>query len=151
MATMNEFQRDVLALFAAKEAGPGASADQMKAIAMCIRNRVRQGWHGGDWMQIMEHHNDVRGNDEFEWAELSIEDRNLQILVRDIDEIFFSRRDWEKDPSRERMPGLDEGIGDATYWAFINYPFTEWFRAHILHDHQNHKLKAQMGLMVFYT
>lgn len=148
--TMNEFQRAALAMFAAKEAGPGANADQMKGIAMCIRNRVRQGWHDGDWLKVIERAGDVRAN-EIEYGELDSNDRDLQIFVRDIDEIYFSRRDWEKDPSGARMPALDEAIGNATYWSFINQPFTGWFRIQILNDPQNHPPRTQMGLMMFYT
>lgn len=149
--TMNDLQRAYLTIFAAREAGRRASADQMKAIAMCVRNRVRQGWHDGDWIKVMEHAGEVRANIPAPFlVELDGNDRNLQTLARDIDDIYFSRRDWTRQPSGEEMPSLDEAIGNACYWAFINQPFTSWFEQHILQDPANHPQKTSMGLMMFY-
>jgi len=147
--TINDVQRAYLAIFAAREAGPGASADQMKAIAMCIRNRVRQGWHEGDWIKVIENADKYRAN-LHRPAPIDASDRNFQTLARDIDDIYFSRRDWDKEPSHDRMPGLDEAIGNCCYWAFASQPLTSWFLINIAND-QNHILKTNMGLMMFYT
>jgi hypothetical protein len=148
--TMNDIQRAYLAIFAAREAGARASSDQMMAIAMCVRNRVRQGWHDGDWMKVIEHAGLTRAHPPGPAVELDANDRNFQNLARDIEEVYFSRRDWTKQPSGEQMPSLDEAIGNACFWAFINRPYTGWFTDHILHDATNHPQKASMGLMMFY-
>lgn len=148
--TINDIQRAYLALFAAREAGSGASAEQMMAIACCIRNRVRQGWHDGDWMKVIEHAAEVRANLPGPAVALDANDKNFQRLVKDIDEIYFSRRDWRRDPSGEAMPSMEEAIGASCYWAFINQPFTNWFMENVLHDPENHPQRSNMGLMMFY-
>jgi len=148
--TIGDVQRAYLAIFAAREAGLNASADQMKAIAMCIRNRVRQGWENGDWIRVMERSCDTRANLGRPLAEIDVSDRDFQIMARDVDEIYFSRRDWQKEPSRQSMPDLDEAIGNAVFWGFIDYPFTTWFTEKVIKDQKNHPQKSGMGVMLFY-
>lgn len=148
--TVNDIQRAYLCLFAVREAGPRASADQMKAIAICIRNRVRQGWHEGDWIKVIENADETRANEPIA-MHLDANNRDFQILARDIEEIYFSRRDWTREPSLAQMPDLDEAIGAATYWAFINRPLTPWFQSHIVGDPKNHPSKTSFGLMMFYN
>lgn len=148
--TINDIQRAYLAIFAAREAGQNASSEQMKAIACCIRNRVRQGWHDGDWMKVIEHADEVRANLPGPAVKLDTQDRNFQRLVRDIDDIYFSRCDWRKNPSGDPMPGMEEAIGAACYWAYVNQPFTSWFLDHVVHQPDSHPQRANMGLMFFY-
>jgi hypothetical protein len=146
--TINDIQRAYLAIFAAREAGPGASAEQMKAIACCIRNRVRQGWHDSDWIKVIEGAAEVRANLPGPAVQLDGQEKNFQRLIRDIDEIYFSRRDWQ--PSGDPMPSMEEAIGRACYWAFINQPFTTWFLDNVLHQPESHPQRANMGVMFFY-
>lgn len=148
--TVSDIQRAMLAIFAVREAGQGASVEQMRAIAMCVRNRVRQGWHDGDWIKVMEHADDTRANLPGVPVKINGDDRNFQRFVRDIEEIYFSRRDYSKDPTRAAMPDLDEAVGNSCYWAFLNKPFTSWFTEHVLDDVEHHKQKAAMGTMLFY-
>ena len=147
--TLNDIQRAYLAMFAAREAGEGGALEQMKAICYCIRNRVRQGWHGGDWMQVLEHADEARGNP---WRPYRIDagNRNFQRLIMDIDEIYFSRRDYDREPSNAKMPDLEEAIGKACYWLFLNAPVLPWFEQSILKDPKNHPQKSNMGLMLFF-
>lgn len=149
--TLNDIQRAHLAMMAVREAGEGGALEQMKAICYCIRNRVRQGWHGGDWIQVLEHLDDARGN-VVTGPRMVIDagNRNFQRLIMEIDEIYFSRRDYEREPSNARMPDLEEAIGKACYWLFINQPVVSWFEDHILKDPKNHPQKANMGLMLFF-
>ena len=148
--TLNDIQRAELACFAARAAGPDGCLEQMHAIAYCIRNRVRQGWHEGEWLQVLEHADEAAGNVAGPRVILDANNRSFQRLIQDVDEIYFSRRDYHKDPSGEAMPALEEAIGNACYWAFINQPFTKWFREAIIGDARNHPQKTNMGTMFFY-
>lgn len=148
--TQRDIDRAHLALFAAREAGPRGTLEQMQAIAMCMRNRVRQGWHDGEWMKVLENADDYRAHDPGPHFPLDADNRSFQRLIRDIDEIYFSRRDWDKEPSYDKMPSLDEAMGKCCYWAFIDgRPFRPWFEANIIKS-RIHTQKAQMGLMLFY-
>lgn len=147
--TLNDIQRAQLAVYSIKAAGQGASLEQMKAIAICIRNRVRQSWHDGDWLKNIEHADEVAAHLPGPRVLLDPDSRSFQVMIRDIDEIYFSRRDWEKSPSHAAMPSLDEAIGRCCYWAFLNRPFTPWFTEHIIH-HDEHKQRGTMGTMIFF-
>jgi hypothetical protein len=148
--TLNDLQRAELACFAARAAGPDGCLEQMAAICYCIRNRVRQGWHDGDWLQVLEHADETAANLPGPRVILDANKRSFQRLLQDVDEIYFSRRDFTHHPSGDPMPALEEAIGNAVYWAFINQPFTAWFRENVIDDPANHRQKANMGLILFY-
>jgi hypothetical protein len=148
--TLHDLQRAQLVAVAFDEAGPGGSLEQMRAIAMCIRNRVRQGWYDGDWLEVIENMQSTAANLARVHVPLDGNNRSLQRLIADIDEIYFSRRDYVREPSGQKMPDLEEAIGNAVYWAFINQPFSPWFKIHVLDDPSHHPQKANMGLLFFY-
>jgi hypothetical protein len=148
--TLNDIQRAELAVFAARAAGPGACLEQMTAICYCIRNRVRQGWHDGEWLKVLENAGDVAANLPGPRVILDADNRSFQRLIQDVDEIYFSRRDFIREPSGDSMPAMEEAIGNACYWAFVNQPFTAWFKEKIIDDPANHPQKANMGLMFFF-
>ena len=111
---------------------------------------MRQGWHEGEWLQVLEHAEEVAANLPAPRIYLEAGNRSFQRLIQDVDEIYFSRRDFQNDPSGDAMPSMEEAIGKACYWAFINQPFTVWFRENIIGDPENHPQKANMGLLFFY-
>ena len=96
--TQNDFIRAQLAAFCIREAGPDAPLEHMKAIALVMRNRVRQGWHGGDWLENIDRAAEYSAHGPGPRALLDLKNRNQSRLVREIDEIFFSRPtdDFEK-------------------------------------------------------
>jgi hypothetical protein len=158
--TLNDVQRAQLALFAARAAGQGASLEQMKAIAYCIRNRVKAGWWDGQWLTVMEHAGEIEANELDEPWYLDLNNRALQRLVADIDEIYYGGRTAggarvEQAPMvaqryAAESTDLEEAIGKSVYWAWLNRPFTTWFRENVLEQSHNHPNRAQMGMMVFF-
>jgi hypothetical protein len=148
-------------LFAARAAGQGASLEQMKAVAYCIRNRVKAGWWDGQWLTVMERAGETLANtpDDEPWY-LDPNNRALQRLVADVDEIYYGGRPAagarvEQTPmmaQRYAAEGgdLEEAIGKSVYWAWLNRPFTVWFRKNILEETHNHPNRAQMGMMAFF-
>lgn len=145
--TLNDVQRAQLVLFAAREVGPRGSVEQMRAICCCIRNRVRNGWGDGTWMWVLEHHHEVAAHAP-STEPLDPNNRPLQRLMRDVDEIFFGN------PPEEAYAGADiEGaIGNKhLYWMFLDRPApTPWFLENIVHRQQEHKSTATMGTMIFF-
>lgn len=143
--TIAEFQRAMLAEFAIREAGHDGPLDQMKAIAMCMRTRVREGWWDADWIQIIEHAHEVAGNPGHgSMTMLSLESRSAQRMIREVDEIFFSR-------SEEADAGtLEDAIGKSCYWLFMNRPIRPWFRANIIEAPKTYRQRSQMGLIMFF-
>lgn len=147
--TLNDIQRAALALFAAREAGPSASLEQMKGICYVIRNRVRAGWFDGNWITVMEHADEASGNMPAERFYLDLQSRSLQRLFRDIDDIYYgggSGNSW----TPEQAADLETAVGKQLYWMFIDRPHNPWFVERILRDPENHPNRAQAGTMMFY-
>jgi hypothetical protein len=144
--TLNDVQRAALVLFAAREAGPDANLEQMKAICYVIRNRVRAGWGDGNWLTVIEDHASMAANERLE-DRIRIEDRRLQALARDIDQIFFGTEDDEISKVCARQ---DKERGPIMHWNFIQRPIRKWFEETICHDSANHPSRAQIAMMMLY-
>ena len=165
--TLNDVQRAELALFAARAAGAGASLEQMKGIAYCIRNRVKQGWHDGQWLTVMEHAEEAAANLPEARTCLDPGNRALQRLIADVDDIYYGSGSAASQgaemkgqarvsgpPTAQRFApqggDLEEALGKCCYWARLNEPFTAWFQENILDRPDEHPMRAQMGLTMFY-
>lgn len=153
--TDNDFQRAMLVEFAVRQAGARASVEMMQCICYVIRNRVRAGWHDGNWINVMEHAEDSACNEPGRKVILDPADRSFQILKRDIDDIYYGQSGFgwgEPDATKDQAEdSLETAVGTALYWAFLDRPMTEWFKANIIADKVNHKDRAQMGMMLFFT
>jgi hypothetical protein len=138
---LSTFERAQLAGFAYKAARRTGSLDCMKAICYVLRNRLRAGWGNGTWLSIMDAHPDVEGNSQ-EWNEVSLDaqDRLLQLLVRDIDDIYMGT-------SEDDTKGV---VQDALYFQFIDQQPSAWFVEHIVRDAVNHPRIAQVGPLAFF-
>lgn len=155
--TLNDVQRAALALFAARAAGPDAALEQMKAIAYCMRNRVKAGWYDGQWLAVIEHAADAAGNPPQPFH-LDPNSRALQRLVADIDDIYYGARPSEQQrvqaPIAQRYApqggDLEDAVGKSCYWCWINQPLTPWFKDKILSQPAEHPSRAQMGLMALF-
>jgi hypothetical protein len=159
--TLNDVQKAELALFAARAAGEKASLEQMKAIAYVVRNRVKAGWHDGQWLTVMEHAADAAGNLEGPRVLLDPSTRTLQRMIADVDDIYYRAggRDsgnheavWNR--TAQGVPAEADNMEDALrkvlYWCFVNQPLTPWFQENILDRPEDHAMRAQMGLMMFF-
>ncbi|MGA9668395.1 MAG: hypothetical protein WBQ94_04260 [Terracidiphilus sp.] len=160
--TLNDMQRAALALYAARAAGEGGSLEQMKGIAYCIRNRVKAGWYDGQWLTVIEHADESGANPPGIRVVLDPNNRALQRLAADIDDIYYgagaegpgNREQKKLAPVAQNFAPsggeLRDAVGRACYWAWVNEPFTAWFQEHILDHPEDHIMKAQMGMMLFF-
>lgn len=137
--TLNDLQRAALVMFAVRAGGPTASLDELKAICYVMRNRVTHGW-AESWLEVMEAAAESAGNLDYESSPLSLSDRRLQMLARDVDEIFYG----------EAAAPLLEVVGEQLFYCFINRPISPWFTENIIRDSENHPCRAQIGLMMLY-
>lgn len=153
--TLNDVQRAALVMFAARAAGKGASLEQMKAIALCIRKRVWDGWFDGSWLAVIEHADESLAN-PLERMYLDVNSRTLQRFIADIDDLYYSQRSRQQAPTHQSknaqqipLDGDFASVGDCCYWMFLNQPIRPWFQERILNCPEQHAHKAQMGLMLF--
>lgn len=144
--TLNDLQRAALVLFAAREAGPGSSLDQMRAICHVVRNRVQAGW-AESFLEVLNLAPDSNANEGCELTALSPNDRRLQMLARDVDEIYYGQADDEV----ARMCGrIDKEHGPLLYWAFVDKPIRPWFRDTIARNPTAHPQRGILGFLYLY-
>lgn len=140
--TLNDLQKAALVLFAAKEAGNTGSLAAMKGICYAIRNRVRAGWHDGSWIDVIENANDYAGNPATDRPRiLTLNDRGLQMLARDIDALFYSG-------------GMEDEVAESfktvLYWQHIDRMSTPWFFENIIRNPQEHRRAVLVGTIAFF-
>lgn len=150
--TLSEFSRALLAEFCIREAGQDASREQMRAIGYCMRARVAQGWHDGNWIAAIEGAEEFRANLPGPRVAIDPEDRRVQLFLREVDDIYFggSSGYGYETGSAAADGSMQDSLKDSCYWQMLNEPVTPWFQAHVIDDPENHPIRAQMGLFLFY-
>lgn len=144
--TQKDVDRVMLVRYAAFEAGPRGSLEQMKAICYCLRNRVRAGW--GEWMEVIETADETRANEPNELIRIDHNGRAYQRLLHDVDDIYFGHGSFEDGTTLE--DSLCEKERPCFYWMFLERPMRQWFKDNIAGDKENHPSNVTMGLMMFF-
>jgi hypothetical protein len=135
------FERAQVAAFAYRTARRTGSVDCMRAICYVLRNRLRSGWGEGTWFSVLDGHRHVEGNQfTTEWLEFDPKDRLLQLIVRDIDDIYLGSSEDD----------TKTVVQDALYFQFIDLPSRDWFTENIVRQVSEHPRIAQIGMMAFF-
>ena len=134
------FERAAVAQFAYRRARHTGSLDCMKALCYIVRNRTMAGWGDGTWLSILKVHSEIEGNVTPTTTELEVQDRLLQMIIRDIDDIYLGLS--EDDTKRV--------VQDALYFHFIDHPATPWFVEKIVREPKEHPRIAQVGPIAFF-
>jgi hypothetical protein len=140
--TLDQLTRASLVLFAYQEGMQSGSLNVMKAILYTLRNRVRQGWHDGNWIEVMDCAGEVSGNEAAAKVPIDVYSRTFQMLMQSVDEIYFSNAINSDDVATL--------TGDALYYVFANQPIRPWFVDNIIGDAKNHPRIAQTGMLMLF-
>jgi hypothetical protein len=166
------FERAQVAAFAYREARHTGSLDCMRAVIFVLRNRVKSSWADGSWLGVMEMAHLTASRSWSPGAELapSIEpgsrvssDRLLQMIVRDVDDIYLGQESLE-DAVRavvspeSRVPSSagsqlgtsNSGLHGAKYYNFVDQQVRPWFLENIIRNHAEHAQMGQIGTMMLY-
>lgn len=129
--TLDQFQRAKLVDFAHQQAIHTGSIAAMKAVALVLRNRVRGGWHDGNWLAVIQEAEEASGNEPWPAAQIDVYSRGFQMLLQAIDDIYYGN------PFDEN---LERTVGKALYYQFIDKPLRPWFTENIIlqPSHQRH-------------
>lgn len=143
--TISLFERAQVAAFAYSKARHTGALDCMKAVCYVVRNRVKAAWGDGSWQSVLISANDFAGNNlSPQLAEnapkLDVQDRLLQMLVRDIDDIYLGNSNDD----------TKLVVADALFFQFIDQPPRQWFVENIVRDQANHPRIAQVGPIAFF-
>jgi hypothetical protein len=126
--TIDQLQRAHLFLFAYNEGAASGSLQVMKGICYILRNRVRKGWHDGNWIEVIEHADEVAGNMPGPRQPLDMYSRGFQQLLQAVDEIYYSSSGDE----------LESVFDEALYYQFADRPLRPWFTENIIRYPQEH-------------
>lgn len=149
--THNDSQKAMLVHFAVREVGPRGSLEEMKAVCYCIRNRVRAGWHDGEWMATLEFADEHAAHAGGERVRIDANYRPYQMLLQAVDDIYYAQ-DYRPEGERDAIgETLESAVGTAKYWMFLNRPVRDWFQENVIDDKENHRQRGNMGLMMFFT
>ena len=158
------FERAQAAAFAYREGRHTGSLACLRAILFILRNRVKKGWGEGSWLTVMEAageaaaHGDAAsglGNQASAEAqspkpEALSSDRLLQMIVRDVDDIYLGQEPWD-DPVRQVVCG--EGAQSSfkkdwhpiLYYSLVDRTARPWFVENIIRKAQEHPQVGQVG------
>jgi hypothetical protein len=155
------FERAQVAAFAYREARYTGSLECMKAICFVLRSRVKAGWGDGTWLSVMKSAAEVAGSNAWllnqpgQAAEayskefMAADDRLLQILIRDIDDIYLGQDRFD-DSTRQVCCGDNPPKTSALYYSLVDRPTRDWFVENIVRKPEEHPHIANVGPVMLF-
>ena len=146
------YERAQVAAFAYNEARYTGQLECMRAICFVLRNRVKAGWGDGSWLSVLETSWVVAGNEprpSKPEEPVSSTDRLLQLIVRDVDDIYLGQ-DRLDDDTRRICLGDNPPKTAALYYAFVDRPIRDWFQVNIIRETGEHPHMGNIGTMMLF-
>lgn len=152
------FERAQVAAFAYREAHASGSFDAMRAICFVLRNRVKAGWGDGTWLSILESAGIVSA-DDYKTSEVLeaasggqglSSDRLLQMMVRDIDDIYLGQERLDDNVRRVVCGDDPKEKRYALYYCFANRTPRPWFTDNIIRQAGDHAQIGTVGTMLLF-
>lgn len=118
------------------------NVELLRAMALITRNRVRSGWHGGNWLAVMAGEHEYSAY--IEPTPAGLPDMRSDAMLKflwDVDRIYDGT-----------YP--DAGVtGDppALWWAELNKITRDWFLDRISRDPANHPRVAHLGAITMFA
>lgn len=123
--------------------GWDGSIETPLAIAQTLKNRVDEGWGGGDWMKVIEAAPDYSGNSKKNRPAIEPRDLIFRSILQQIDEVYYGT-------SFENYVNDDQGQ-KALYFAELHTLDRDWFKQNIVSDPENHPMIAKVGQINFFA
>lgn len=148
--TTDSFVKAQLALLCWRNCPAGKPFQLLKCLALIERNRVRAGWHGGDWLAII-------ANDATFSAYLGAEklqqdapprDERLGLFPDTRDDVF-QRFLWEVDKVYDGS-AADPMTEGALWWAELEKADRPFFLKKIARQPKEHPRVAQVGSLTLF-
>lgn len=156
------FERAQVAGFAYQQASYTGSLDCVRAVCFVLRNRKMAHWGDGTWLSLLVTHPMVSatfesftlGNVASAGEGFKGDDRLLQMIVRDIDDIYLGQEPFE-DRVRQVVSGDRGEIGKkknpgALYYAFVDREPRPWFKENIIKNPSEHAPMGNVGKLLLY-
>lgn len=137
------FVKAQIAQFAFEEVGHMGGFNQMLAVACILRNRVRKGWHGGNWIAVLNTAKESAAFDPGPRIDFDLSSAAFRRVLQEIDEIYTGM--FNDDLTNEGLYYFD------TLHNEQNKTVRPWFAEKIIRDPANHPRIAQVGMLYIYA
>jgi hypothetical protein len=124
------------------EEGWDGSVETPLAIAQTLKNRVDNGWGGGDWIKVIASAPDYVGSIPVERVTPESKDYVFRRILLGIDEIYHG--------TAEALVNDDQGQ-ESLYYAQLHNINREWFKDNILSDPESHPMVVKVGQFNFFA
>lgn len=128
-------------------------------IAFSIKNRIRAGWHNGDWAAVLSNHHQWSAT--LETPSLVVPDPRVfsfSVLLQEVEGIFNGSRRDDITIAKESIfntPLLDLKLGGgpapALYWGRLDKANNPWWIENIARRTDIHPRVASVGLISFFS
>ena len=125
----------------------------MCAVAFTIRNRIRAGWYGGNWIDVLS--NLDKASAKLEPPTTEIPDTRpfaIMSFMQTIDNIFSGA---QEDNITIKQGGEVQSMGIkvplAMYWGRLDQITNPWFLENIVRKPEQHQRIAQVGQLFFFS
>lgn len=142
------FERAQVAMFGYREARHTGNIDCIRAACLVLRNRKANGWGDGSWLSLIAAAYLTSANCEMPGLDLKTDDRLLQLIVNQIDDIYLVQDRFD-DPVSRIVCG-DDPKKSALYFSFVDRQPRPWFVENIIKQPKDHAQISNIGAMMFY-
>ena len=163
---VGDFVISQLALLGWREGKRLAPGNRDAALGIChvIHNRMLAGWHGGDWLQIIDSFPMHAANnlDELDFRSLpAVDDPDFRALVPQVERVYSGAlRDTVTSlPSVQFALPRADALGrrpmapppqSALFWADLNKITRPWFQEHIVGQREQHPILSHSLPITFF-
>jgi hypothetical protein len=141
--TIDTFVKAQLALLCWRNAPAGKPFTSMKALAFLVRNRVKAGWMGGDWLAVIAEDPAYAAHVPNGQYYSSMAPHTRLDSFPDLRNDLFQRFLWEVDRVYDGTAG-DTMTEGALWWAELDKIDRPWFLEHIARRPEDHPRVAQV-------
>jgi hypothetical protein len=138
--TAEQFTKAAL-LLASWRMAPTKELQTLKLMALVLRNRVKAGWHGGDWLKVIE-----RAGDASAYVLPAMVDESYPELGDPSVQRFL----WEVDKVYEGT-AEDKITGGGLWWCELNKVDRSWFLENICRKPDQHPRVSQAVNITLYA
>lgn len=140
--TYENYIKGQLVRFCVDEAWHERNPDSVLAIAQTLKNRVDEGWCGGDWLSVIHTAPDFVGTVRENRPSVEPRDLNFRRILQSIDDIYYGLAN---------SPVNDDQGQKALYYAELHNINRDWFTETIARDPENHPMIAKVGQLNFFA
>ncbi len=124
-----------LAALAIRDGFHHGGVENMLAVANVIRNRVAQGWSGGDWMDVLDAEDAYIGT-EYAPEKTKLRDMNVRVFLQRLDDVYTGSE--------------EDNTEGAVFYCELHKVTRQWFRENVLQRRADHPMVAQVGQVAFF-